>query len=647
MTVSNKRRAARGLAAAFALTLACGDACLGAAELPPAAPADPSAAPAQPSGPVSILPAASDSAVREDPGIAVGDLAAPGVDSIGLIDVSAGGFSPQLWRGTDLELLKQLLPQLPRRSASPAVRQLARNLLLSPGAPPMASPASGAREDQPADNAALTVSQWLIETRASTLAGFGDWTEVQALLELVPEDQLTETLRRLRAESNLVANRISDACSRAQTALSTAPDVYWQKIQVFCQLDAGQGSAANLGLALLREQKVEDPVFFWAVDVSNGAQGGVPANFTRLEPLHYAILRKAQGRLPVNIADVQANIVDPATLGWLAGLQMPDDAAVKGDKTPPAQRAARRRAQEEARILLAERAVRAGTLPAATLRDIYASLNTKDPTPPPLTQITAEDVRGRAFLYQSAAAQTVPTARAEVLALALELVRADRGEKGPPLSVMGAVYADMLTAMEPTSDLVWFAGHAARALLAAGPGDKRARERAEAWLDLVRSMGRTSREAGQIAAGLWPVEAMLRESAASRLPPQALRSWMGSLPAETPAEVIALRHGTVLSLLTAVGEPVQATDWLGVVPGPARIDSAGVLAPHIWNGMTLAAKAGRSGETAAFALVAVGEDSPSQMALPSLQQVIESLRAAGRDEDARALAVEAALALGF
>ena len=63
--------------------------------------------------------------------------------------------------------------------------------------------------------------------------------------------------------------------------------------------------------------------------------------------------------------------------------------------------------------------------------------------------------------------------------------------------------------------------------------------------------------------------------------------------------------------------------------------------------MALAAKGDRSGETAAFALVALGEDSPAHMALPSLQQVIESLRTAGRVQDARALAVEAALALGF
>ncbi len=604
------------------------------------------AQPPPPAGPISILPAQTapeTGAAPQEPSIDVGDLKAPGVDSIGLVDTAAGGFSAQLWRGTDLELLKVLLPQLPRRSPSPALRRLAKNLLLSPGAAPVA-----AITDAPAaTNETLTASQWLLETRAATLASLGDWVEVQALLDLVPADQMTESLKRLRTEANLVTNHVSDACSQTQAALNATPDPYWQKIQVFCQLDINQSSAASLGLALLREQKIEDPAFFWAADVLGGASAPLPAGFTKLEPLHYAMLRKAAATLPANIADVQAKIADPATLGWLAGLPLADDTAAKGDKTPPATRIARRRALEDARLLLAERAVRAGTLNASVLRAAYRSIDTKNPAPPPLTQIKADDVRGRALLYQSALAQTVPTARAEVVALALDLVRADRGETGPDLTVMGPVYADVIGEMEPTSDLVWFAGTAARALLAAGPEDKAARSKAKGWLDLARNMGRTSREAGQIADGLWPIEAIMTESAASRLPPQAVRGWVGSLPPTTPAAVIAAKQGVMLSLLMAVGEPVAVPDWLSAMNGSPVLDNVVILAPQLWNGLTLAAKGNRAGETAAFALVAVGEDSPARAAMPALQHVIESLRLAGRVDDARALAVEAALVLGL
>ena len=596
---------------------------------------------APPSGPVSILPEQAPASPENN--IDVGDLAAPGVDRIGLVDTNAGGFSAQLWRGTDLDLLKQVLPQLPHRSPSPVVRHIARNLLLSPGTPPAAT-----RDDLAEGNSeTLTASQWLLEVRASTLAGFGDWTEVQALLDLVPAEQMTEVLLRLKTEANLVTDHVNDACAATQAALAASPDPYWQKIQVFCQMVVNQGSAASLGLSLLHEQHVEDPTFYWAMDVLGGGQPPLPRGFTRLEPLHFAMLRKAAATLPADIADVQDKVTDPMTLGWLAKLALPDPAPVKGDKTPANVRHDRRHALEDAQILLAERAVGAGTIDAAALRAIYRAIDTKDPVPPPLSQITAGDVRGRALLFQSALAQTVPTARAEVIALALDLVRADHGEKGPDLIVMGAAYAEMLNEREPSSELIWFAGTAARALLAAGPGDAAAQQKAKGWLELARNMARTSREAGQIANSLWPIEEMQTETSAGRLPPQALRAWAAALPANTPRELIAAKQETILSLLTAAGVPVAATDWLGVMGGAHHADGVRMLAPHLWNGMTIAAASGRAGEAAALSLLALGETSPAQAGISTVQHVIETLRIAGRVDDARALAVETALVLGL
>ncbi len=586
-----------------------------------------------PAGPLSLLPEAAPEAPppTPEPGIAVGDLAAPGVDRIGVVDTVAGGFSSQLWRGTDLELLRRVLPQLPRRIASPAARKLAFNLLLSPGAPPPSS-------DNADTGSALTASQWLLETRVSALAALGDWTNVAALLDFVPADQMTETLRRLKAEANLAVNHVGQACTQTQAALNATPDVYWQKIQFFCQMNAEESSAAGLGLSLLREQRIDDPAFFWAADVLGGAQPPAPVTMTKLEPLHFAMLRKANATLPPNLADIQAKIVDPATLGWLAALIPAEEN--KTDKAPAATKRERRRALEEARILIAERALAFGTANADLLRDIYRNVNIKDPAPPTLTQITAADARGRAFLYQSALAQTVPVARAEVVALALDLVRADRGEKGPDFIVMGRVYAPMLSEMQPTPDLMWFAGTAARALLAADMPDK-----AKPWLDLVRNMARTSREAGQIADGLWPLERLMA-GGSDPLPAESIRAWIASLPASTPADVMAVRGETLLALLTGAGIPTRASDWLPVMAASAKSD-ARVIAPHLWNGLDLAAQDRRAGEVAVLSLVAIGEDSPARASAVSLQQVLKALHIAERSGDARAIALETALALGL
>ncbi len=599
-------------------------------------------------GPVSILPnlatpSDADSGPTE-PSVDVGDIAAPGVDRIGLVDTAMGGFSPQLWRGTDLETLREIMPRLPRRVNSPAERHLLKNLLLSPGAPPAAPRGEDSVGGTDAV-AALNASQWLLETRVATLAGLGEWADVQALMELVPPAQMTEGLKRLKTEANLVTNHVNPACTEAQAALATSPDPYWQKIQVFCQYSIDQASAASLGLSILREQHVDDAVFFWAIDVLGGNPAPAPAGFTKLEPLHYAMLRKANATLPANLADVQSKITDPSTLGWLAALQPAEEVAVKGDKTPEAVKRERRRALEEARILLTERAVAVGTIGVDALRALYAKVDAKNPAPPPLSQITAGDVRGRALLYQSALAQTVPTARAEVIALALDLVRVDKGEKGPDLTVMGPAYANMLEEMEPSGDLVWFAGTAARALLAAGPEDRVATEKAKGWVDLSRNMARTSSDAGLVADSIWPVEKLLAPSG-TPIPPQALRAWTAALPTNLAPDVAAQRRETLLSVLAAAGEPVTSADWQGLLNGPVKSANVSLLSPAIWNGLDLAAKSKRVGEASALALVALGEDG-THISLASLQHVIESLRAVGREDDARALAVEALLVSGL
>jgi hypothetical protein len=597
-----------------------------------------------PAGPVSILPAPPDAPpAPQEPVVAVGDLAAPGVDRIGVVDIASGGFPAQLWDGTDLELLRIVMPQLPHRVISPAQRRLTQNLLLSPGIAPTAL-TPGAENDT-----GLTASQWLLEMRVAALARTGDWPDVQAVLELAPADQLTEGLQRIKTEAALVTNHISAACAQTQAALNVTPDPYWQKVQVFCQMATEQSSAASLGLGLLREQKVDDPMFYWAVDVLGGGTPPLPATFTRLEPLHFAMLRKANAAMPANIAAVQSKVVDPASLAWLAALPPPDPSADKPDKTPEKVKRDRRRAMEDARILLAERAVAAGTLDVAALREIYSTLDIKDPAPPPLTQITASDVRGRALLFQSAQLQTEHRARAEVIALALDLVRADRGKNGPGLMVMGRLYAPLILEIEPSADHVWFAGTAVRALLAAATteqGAAAARGGAKAWFDLARDMARSTREAEQIAHDLWPLN-KITAGVTEQVSPEILRAWTTAQPVTLSATALAERRALLLSLLTGLGETVTAAEWLMLMAGPAKQEEARPLSAHLWNGMALAAKNRRVGEAVLLSLVALGEDGPGKATPPTLQHVIESLRAIGREGDARALAVEAALVSGL
>lgn len=565
------------------------------------------------------------------PAISSSALEAPSTDRIGLMDAAAGGFPADMWRGTDLDLLRRILPQLPRRMDSLAQRRLARGLLLSAAAPPSASspPASSVIGEDPVPGAGPP-SQWLLETRLIGLAAIGDWDDALALMDLVPAGQMTDGLRKLRADGSLVTGRINDACGAAQESLAATGDAYWQKLQVFCSYANDQASAASFGLSVLREQGVQDPLFFWAVDLLNGSRPLSPPNPGRAEPLHLAMLARAGVAVPEAL--IQDG--DPTALAVIAGIAPAED---KADRTPAAQRAERRKAQEEARVLVAERAVAAGTLDAERLRLLYRQLNVKDEPAPALAAVTVATVRERVHLFQTALNQAVPAARAEVIARVIDLTRADRGRQGPDLVTVGQVYAPLIREIEPSADLVWFAGTAARALIAAGETDA-----GRPWLGLARSMARTSIEAGLVADGLRPIERLV-EPAAGRMPPRMLQAWRATVASEARPHAQAV----LFNLLAALGEPVTAADWLPVMgEAPAR-ETVRATPAHVINGLDLAARGKRVGETAAFALLALGEDGLAAVEPAAAREIVRGLVAAGRESDARALVAEALLVEGL
>ncbi|MBX7198676.1 MAG: hypothetical protein K1X51_04820 [Rhodospirillaceae bacterium] len=647
MTTSN-RITTRAAGLAIAVTLAVA----GAAHAQTAAPAE--GAPSQAGNlPVSILPEPDPNAPKDqapDTSIATVELAAPGIDRLGLVSTGKGGFAPDLWTGTDPGFLKQILTLFPARVNSPAARRLAQNLLLSPGAPPVATDAPAA--DAPADAAAAAPPSGetidaaaLLQARVQNLVAMGDWADTVALLELVPADQMTDALRRIHVDAELASDHLNAACAEGQAALRVSSEVYWQELQVFCQIATEQGTAAALGLDVLREQKADDPAFFWAVDLLQGGRKPAPASVTTLTPLLYAMIKKAGATLPPALAKLPdagpaSNAMSPAMMSMVARIPTAEE-GLPGDKpiADPARRDRQRKAIE-ARIVLAEQAVAAGSLDAEVLRELYKGIDLKQDTDLPLlTKVAPEDIRGRALLFQSALTQTVPTARAEVITRAVELARLDGGEKGPDLAVVGRAYAAMLGEMEASAEMVWFAGTAARALLAAGETAK-----AKTWLDLLHSMSRNSLEAGVIADNLWPLERLLSPSE-GEMPAGAIRTWAASVP-----EVVrASQRQLLYTLFIAVGESVSPSlfaQGLNDQADQADQEVANVR-PAVWNGLTAAARGKRVGETAALSLIALGGDGPAKAAPATLQKVIESLMAVGRDADARALAVESALIHGL
>src|SRR5262249_38218982 len=184
-------------------------------------------------------------------GVEVGTLGSVTPDYGGTLEEGGGGFPLDMWKGTDRALVERLLPQLPAAKGSPAMRDLARRLLLSNAEAPVGK-SSGVS---------------LFTVRAERLAALGDSVDAAALLGLAPSRSIDAAAARLRIDSLLLAGDPDVACKAVdETRQAANADVEWQKAQIFCQLQAGQGDQAALGLDLLREENQKDPAFFTLAD---------------------------------------------------------------------------------------------------------------------------------------------------------------------------------------------------------------------------------------------------------------------------------------------------------------------------------------------------------------------------------------------
>jgi hypothetical protein len=427
-------------------------------------------------------------------------------------------------------------------------------------------------------------------------------------------------------------------------------DAYWQKAFAFCQLRDGNVSSAYLTIDLLRETGVEDPAFFWVTELMAGNRPITPAGLDRLTPLQLSMLRSAGRPFPPQLVTNG----DPTLLKVLATsdlLYVPDDEL---DEEGMAERM---RDARDRRLDAAERAVGLGALDPEVLRDLYRSEveesreGEQDLGPEAAAadgaQLADEELNlgsipvrtptDRAKLFQLAEAQTIPTARAEVISRAIDFARNDRGQNGPNVSVMGAVYAPLLKTIEPTGDLVWFAGNAARGLLASSE-----MEAGMAWLELSQLYARTSIEASEVVAAMWPTERQLQPTMVNQFTPLRLQRWEDSRPPGLRAADKAL----ILSTFMALGEPVDGQDWLDLMDRRTH-SSIDLPMPQIWHGLSLAAQNGRIGETVLFAVLALNEDGPEGVSPVVLSHVVSSLKAIGLENEARRVAVEASLARGL
>ncbi|MFQ5775987.1 MAG: hypothetical protein ACE5GS_15810 [Kiloniellaceae bacterium] len=531
-------------------------------------------------------------------GIEINPLEEIAPDSIGTLSPEEGGFGADMWRGTERLVAERLLRRLPRDMHSRTMRELARRLLLSVASPP----AESVPPEAPSQSALLAL-------RIERLALLGEVPALNRLLSVVPGRHEDESISRIRVDGLLLARQFDEACRLVRNRIASYHELpYWQKALVFCQMAAGEVDKGMLGLDLLREQGVaDDPTFFALANAFMGVEADLPDD-TELSPLHFAMLQAAGAPLP-------SGAVWRASPGLLFALANAPSADL------------------EQRAQAAELVCAKGQLDGAVLAEIYQSFSfAAEELGNALGAVESlEGPRARALLYQAARNETLPATRAEVLRVALQ-----RAERAGLYQALVPVLVPLIAEIEAVPELAWFATTAGRALYAAGR-----HEEASAWLTLGRQEAIISPQASAAVAVLWPYSRLAGGAALTTdgnlAAWRAMREGMGGRALgrsqsllRASFQALGERDPLPWSLIAANGEPVSR-----LLPNAALLYA-----------LEEASDARRIGETVLLSLVVLGEGGPAQSHTLALGAVLSALTRVGLEREARALAIEAALANG-
>jgi hypothetical protein len=548
-------------------------------------------------------------------------------DSVGTLTAEQGGFGINMWEGTSRSLVEKLLPKLPVNSSSRTMRDLMRRLLLSAATAPgsvnpldnqLASAQIGAAPVLAPPAKKVGESGKILAMRIERLSAMGDVAAVDSLLKVAPGRDTDYALLKAETDVLFLSNDNARACPLIASQIRNIDTPYWQKAFIYCQVLAGEHDKASLGADMLRETGDKDEVFFGLINTLTDVEKFKLTSLENPTPLHFSMIRAAKVKLPKDVTSSN----NPAVLKTIA--------------TSP-------NAEAALRIDAAERAEAMGALDTDVLRQLYAGVTfTKETLDTALSQASIERTSlSRALLYRKALVESIATAKAEILAQVFKLAR-----EGGLFQSTARVYHRILKDLPATQDLVWFAPEAARALLAAGDGAS-----AEIWFNVLRTTGSVDEKAAALRDQLAPLARLTGHTSDEDWSTTKLDAWWKAETAtseEKPVDIEAAHTRATLmySLLEALGDPVPARRWEALLDGPPQ-SSTVMPQSALWRSLNKAVDEVKRGEVVLLGMLALGQAGPTQVNPIVLRQVVTSLRLVGLSNEARALALEAAVAAGL
>ena len=534
---------------------------------------------------------------RED--ISIGELEAIDVESIGLLAEGDGGLGADLWNRSDRHQVEMLVSQIPTKIRSRAGHNLLKLLVLSSTRPPKKN---GNSLD-------------FLQVRLKVLVDLGEFESFVELLSKVPDNAITEDIKKLNTDVLLLMGDIETGCKVVDSQVQHGESLYWQKALFICQLMNGETARAALTLSLLREQNDDLDTGF--LELGSLSLGEISALSTALTPnaLNFALLLGTEEHIPEH---------------WLLHAGPAIQRAIAESATIPL----------ATRLVAAEHAAEMGAFSATDVGRLYRLMKfNEDELDNAIT--VAERMggaMGRALLHQASRQKQKFEQRAALLLASW----------GNSLTTGNVILAALVNnesflTLPIDNQIAYGAPQISRALLASG-----STEEFQLWLNFIDESAEIDAIFDNVLSSLMPLVVITKVDTARSWYPQLAERWWNTIPISdtTGASRNLEQANRLFVILDALGYTISQSGWNLLLGGPTVVTTK-VPSVSIRYSLNKAAKTKQLGSTILFCLLALGEGGPVEAGPLALGSVLRSLRHVGLENHAQALAFEALVENGL
>ncbi|WP_339861455.1 hypothetical protein [Paremcibacter congregatus] len=553
--------------------------------------------------------------------------------AMGLIGPVEGGFTVNLWQGSERKWIEKWLGQWHVPTKSPVLAQLTERLLLSAAAVPgntvvQTLERGVAQEDMSQEQPGGTAfpaaekpqdNQNFLALRIEKISETGQLENLVSFLNMLPPESYAGSHKI--SDLMLMSGNVATACSIARQHMEEMPvDPYWLKLLAYCQAMEGRGDSAGLTIELLMEQGNTDFVFF---DLIN----------------KLSFKQDEEGIAQDRSLSSGLSQLDPLTYSLLSVLEQPIDTKLFAEASPVVlyALASNVNVPKEERFLAAAESYRRGTYPVDKLTAHYNSLRFSAEEYENAISIARGDdsALGDALLYQAAAKQINDQYKAEMLR---EIW--NRAVQSQDMARVARLNARTVNSLAPSDALLQHAHHISRGLLLAGNDAK-----AQAWFDFVRTEAYNGNsDATRALMDIWPMLILSGEKDGIPWSREILDLWWNGQMVLSPDQR-AEKAGLFYSIAEALGFNVPEELWQELT-GPLTMQ-AKPLPVALWRRLIAAAAEKRTGEVVLLGLMAAGENDPWHLDPTGVSALIRALRSVGLEKEARQLGLEIMANNGF